>query len=229
MNQLICEKRTYERDYHFHKHSYAQFLFPLLGSMEIKTDNKEIHLKPDHCLFLPEGCNHTFRSNERNEFLVLDIPDAFSQTINGEEYLEMDEAWSSIRFLLLEECQSSKKNTSSALSHLARFAAQKIGKRKPLSIQYIHENFRERISIEKLAAIEHYHPAYFTAWFKKQTGKTPKDYISTIRLNEAKRLLRESSFSMTRISEEIGFEKPSSFSRWFVRTEGITPQDYRKY
>lgn len=54
------------------------------------------------------------------------------------------------------------------------------------------------------------------------TGKSPKAYINELRVQEAKRLLRATSLSITMISQEIGFEHHSSFTRWFIRLEGVS-------
>lgn len=48
LQEIICEKRTYTRLYHSHKHGYSQFLFPLEGSIDLETDGRQVKLKPDH-------------------------------------------------------------------------------------------------------------------------------------------------------------------------------------
>ncbi|MCY8315155.1 AraC family transcriptional regulator, partial [Bacillus spizizenii] len=47
LQEIICEKRTYTRLYHSHKHGYSQFLFPLEGSIDLETDGRQVKLKPD--------------------------------------------------------------------------------------------------------------------------------------------------------------------------------------
>jgi YesN/AraC family two-component response regulator len=105
--------------------------------------------------------------------------------------------------------------------------SSKLHSSNPASIDYIHKHFKESIRLETLAKIEHYHPVYYSAWFKKKTGKSPKVYISELRLKEAKHLLISTGWSMSKISEELGFENSSSFTRWFASCEGISPQKYR--
>ncbi|MBG9546800.1 AraC family transcriptional regulator [Cytobacillus firmus] len=204
MESITCEKRTYSREFHSHQHEFGQFLFPLQGSLDIQTKWQEIKLDPDYCFYLPQGVDHNYRSMDRNEFLILDIPKAYLPEESGSMYIQLDQQWSSIRYLLLQE--AGNQGSASSLSDLTRFVTSKLQIAKPPSIDYIHKHFKKSIRLETLAQIEHYHPAYYSAWFKKKTGKSPKAYISDLRLKEAKHLLMTTSWSMSVISGELGFE-----------------------
>ncbi|MFE4521923.1 AraC family transcriptional regulator [Cytobacillus firmus] len=225
MQSITCEKRSYSREFHSHQHEFGQFLFPLQGSLDIQTKWQEIKLDPEHCFYLPQGVDHNYRSMDRNEFLILDIPTVYLPVETSSMYIQLNQQWSSIRYLLLEE--AGNQGDTSSLADLTRYVASKLQIAKPPSIDYIHKHFKESIRLETLAQIEHYHPAYYSAWFKKKTGKSPKGYISDLRLKEAKHLLMSTSWSMSVISGELGFENSSSFTRWFTRCEGIAPQKYR--
>lgn len=224
-NQITCEKRYYSKEFNAHQHEYGQFLFPLQGSLEIKTNWQEINLTSDYCFYLPPKFDHTYRSMDRNEFLILDIPTHYLPDDTSNMYIQLDKQWASIRYLLLEETKSQEHTTS--LADLTRYVTNKLHISKPPSIDYLHKHFKESITLETLAKIEHYHPVYYSTWFKKKTGKSLKDYITDLRLQEAKNLLNSTVWSMSRISEEVGFENSSSFTRWFVKIEGIPPQKYR--
>ncbi|KAA0566651.1 helix-turn-helix transcriptional regulator [Bacillus sp. CH30_1T] len=225
-NQVICDKRSYSRDIQSHQHDFGQFLFPLQGSLDIKTNMQEFNLTSEYCFYLPPLYSHDFRSTDRNEFLTLDIPEHFLPGDTESMYVRLDESWASIRFLLLEESKN-KRGSSDALKDLTRYVTHKLKTNPFASIEYIHHHYKESLSLDTLAAIEHYHPVYYSAWFKRKTGKSPKMYITELRLQEAKQLLMTTSWSMSAISEEIGFENSSSFTRWFVKWEGTTPQTYR--
>lgn len=231
LKQVYCEKRTYSQKLDNHKHGYGQFLFPLQGSMDIQTDHQTLKLDDQHCLFLPSQCNHKFKSLDRNEFLVLDIPTRYlSGDHQNEEssgvYLNLDEQWSSLRFLLLEEVNH-QNGSPAAVSHLVQYMSQKLNQRAYPSITYLHTHYQEQLTIEELAQLEHYHPAYYSSWFKTKTGKTPVEYVHTLRLQEAKRLLQETRWSIASISQEVGYEHSSSLTRLFLRYEGMTPKAYR--
>lgn len=225
VNQIICEKRSYTREFKSHQHEFGQFLFPLQGSLDIQTEWQAINLNSDYCFYLPPECEHNYRSMDRNEFLILDIPTQYLPEDTSSMYIRLDKQWSSIRYLLLEEVKN-QENISS-LADLTRYITNKLQVSNPASIEYIHKHYKESISLETLAKIEHYHPVYYSAWFKKKTGQSLKIYISELRLKEAKNLLNSTGWSISRISEELGFENCSSFTRWFANSVGLPPQKYR--
>lgn len=225
--RVICEKRVYTETVTAHHHEHGQFLFPLYGSMDLKTINQQIKLTPDYCFYLAPYTDHVFHSAGRNAFLVLDIPERILPRNTSDMYEEMDNSWSAIRHLLLEETKNTNSN-SVELGMLTSYVANKIKTDTPSSLEYIHKNFRQRLTIEKLASIENYHPVYYSKWFKNQTGQSVQTYINELRLKEAKQLLMKTDWKITRISGELDFENISSFTRWFVKNEGSSPYTYRE-
>lgn len=225
IDQLICEKRSYTRALTSHQHEFGQFLFPLKGSLDLQTKRQDIRLNPDYCFYIPPKLIHNFRSMDRNEFLILDIPTQYLPDNTHDMKIRLDPQWASIRYLLLEEAKS--PDNRSSLENLTRYVANKLEISMPPSMEYIHNHYKEPIRLETLAQIEHYHPVYYSSWFKKKTGKSPKAYITELRLKEAKHLLQSTAWSMSEISEELRLENSSSFTRWFVNCEGISPQKYR--
>ncbi|MBP2242114.1 AraC-like DNA-binding protein [Cytobacillus eiseniae] len=226
INQVICEKRSYSREFHAHQHEFGQFLFPLQGSLEIQTKWQEVNLTSENCFYLPPKCDHSFRSMDRNEFLIVDIPIKYLPAADTSSmYIQLDQQWASIRYLLLEEAKN--QENPSSLVDLTRYVTNKLQVSNPPSIDYLHKHFRESIRVETLAKMEHYHPVYYSTWFKKRTGKSIKTYIAELRLKEAKHLLHATEWTMSMISEELGFENASSFTRWFARYEGMPPQKYK--
>lgn len=225
LNHVICEKRSYRREFASHHHEYGQFLFPLMGSLEIQTKRQEFQLTSEYGFYIPPKLVHNYRSLDRNEFLILDIPGHYLPENTSDMYIKLDQQWTSIRYLLLEEAMMQEEGSS--LIHLTRYITNKLQHSTPASIEYIHNHYKENIKLDTLAKIEHYHPVYYSSWFKKKTGKTPKEYIAELRLKEAKQLLETTKWSITEISEELRFENASSFTRWFVKGEGISPLKYR--
>jgi len=226
INHITCEKRSYFREFISHQHEFGQFLFPLKGSLDIQTKEHEFNLTSDYCFYIPPKLEHNYRSMDRNEFLILDIPTQYLPEATSDMYIRMDKQWTSIRNLLLEEANS--RDYMSSLVHLTKYVTNKLQTTDPPSIEYIHKHYKEEaIRLETLAKIEHYHPVYYSTWFKKITGKSPKAYISELRLKEAKHLLMTTDWAMSKVSEELGFENSSSFTRWFVSCTKISPQKYR--
>ena len=70
-------------------------------------------------------------------------------------------------------------------------------------------------------------PSYFSDLIKKETGSTPKDFISLFMIEEAKRQLIETGDDISEIAYRLGFEYPAHFTRMFKRLAGITPKEFR--
>ncbi len=94
--------------------------------------------------------------------------------------------------------------------------------------QYILSHIHQRITTEQLAAALGKNRTYLCDCLKEETGSTVNDYITQIKMEEAKRLLRFSQKTLREISEQLGYSTQSYFQNVFKKAVGITPLDYRK-
>jgi len=95
--------------------------------------------------------------------------------------------------------------------------------------QYLRENFHEEISLEQLAKQFNFSSAYLSKIFLKHAGEAPSKYIATLRINEAKRLLKQrKDLPVKTVGEQVGYADPFYFSRIFKQATGMTPRDYQK-
>lgn len=69
---------------------------------------------------------------------------------------------------------------------------------------------------------------YMIKMFKKLAGQSPGEFVQTVRLREARRLLRETTDSIEAIGSKVGYADVHYFSRIFRKSEGISPSQYRK-
>ena len=92
---------------------------------------------------------------------------------------------------------------------------------------YISENFNSQLTLEDVAAQVHLHPAYFSTLFKSSTGSTFKEYLNMVRIEESKRLLSNTDYSIIDIAIASGFEDQSYFSKVFKKYTGLTPKQFR--
>ncbi|MCM3630646.1 AraC family transcriptional regulator [Paenibacillus glycanilyticus] len=95
-------------------------------------------------------------------------------------------------------------------------------------IAFIHEKYSESLSIADLAGECSLSVFRFIHKFKEVTGMTPMKYITEIRMNEAKKLLSESSLHVKEVAAVVGYDNPLYFSRIFRSTVGIPPSEYKK-
>jgi two-component system response regulator YesN len=92
-----------------------------------------------------------------------------------------------------------------------------------LNLEYTSE-----ITLEGVARIIQMSPQYLSKLFKEQMGITFIDYLTDIRLDEAKRLMIEGEYSIKEICFRVGYTDPNYFSRVFKKRTGINPTDYSK-
>lgn len=98
-----------------------------------------------------------------------------------------------------------------------------------IAINYMSQHFGEKITIEFLSKLSNMSESNFNRTFKRETGVSPIEYLITIRLKKAKRLLREKNINITEISLKCGFYSLSHFSSCFTKQFGISPSDYQSY
>ena len=96
------------------------------------------------------------------------------------------------------------------------------------AIAYIAQNFTQNLTLEAVSAQVHLNPSYFSSIFKQSTGSSFKEYLNIIRIEESKRLLTNTPYSVVDIAVAVGFEDQSYFSRVFKRHTGMTPRQYRQ-
>ena len=94
--------------------------------------------------------------------------------------------------------------------------------------EFIHEHFREDISMADVAASVFLSSSYANLKFTQKCGCSIFEYISECRMAEAKRLLAETDESITMIAEMVGYATKTNFYLAFKKKHEISPKDYRK-
>lgn len=93
--------------------------------------------------------------------------------------------------------------------------------------QYIKEHYAEALNLDSVSYQVGFSPSYFDTIFRKETGKTFLEYLMDIRVEEAKKLLRESRINIEQIGRMVGSNDSKRFSKTFKRKTGISPREYR--
>jgi AraC family transcriptional regulator len=92
---------------------------------------------------------------------------------------------------------------------------------------YVRANLAEDLSIAELADQAGLSSFHFARVFRRETGETPHQFVTRLRLEEAARLLRATDRTVLQIALEVGFENASHFSVQFKRGYGATPLAFR--
>lgn len=93
---------------------------------------------------------------------------------------------------------------------------------------YMHHNYSYPIRIEDVSEYVGIDRTYLYRLFMKYKGISPKAYLTSYRIIEAKRLLEETELSITETGLSCGFHDSSVFCKRFLLTEGESPLQYRK-
>ena len=122
--------------------------------------------------------------------------------------------------------------------HLARNFTEKLKERSPSPslpgfklrqiTDWMAENVAEEFRLEQLAVQAGLSKFHFTRLFKSAIGLSPSRYQLNLRIDAARRLLRETRKSVVEVALEVGYNNPSRFAQLFRRETGLTPSDYRR-
>ncbi len=95
--------------------------------------------------------------------------------------------------------------------------------------KYLQHNYMMYdLSLDSVSEILNINSSYLSVLFKKCTGVNFIDYISTLKINAAKDLLKDPLRSAAEIASMVGYESASYFTRAFKRMTGVTPTEWRK-
>ena len=95
-------------------------------------------------------------------------------------------------------------------------------------IRYLKLHLYERVTIAEICEALSYNKSYIFQQFKKATNCSVMAYFTRLKIERAKRMLRETSLSVTEISDRLSFDTPNYFSKTFKRITGYTPLQYKK-
>jgi AraC family transcriptional regulator len=94
-------------------------------------------------------------------------------------------------------------------------------------IQTMHERLRDPLSLDDMADIACLSPYYFSRVFHQIVGVPPCEFLATLRIERAKRLLLTTSLSVTTICFEVGYVGLGSFTTRFTQQVGLAPGQLR--
>lgn len=94
--------------------------------------------------------------------------------------------------------------------------------------RYIDEHYMDQdISLNTVASVVNVSPNHFSTIFSQETGGTFIERLTTVRIENAKRLLRDSGMKSSDIAYEVGFSDPHYFSFIFKKHTGLSPREFR--
>jgi two-component system response regulator YesN len=96
------------------------------------------------------------------------------------------------------------------------------------AIEYIHENQRQpEMTLKDVASAVNLSPSHLAYLLKENLGVSYKKYLTSLRMGQAKKLLRTTDLTVAAIAQAVGYPNITNFYRLFQRETGTTPAEYR--
>lgn len=235
-----------------HYHDYFEVYFLEEGNCHYFIDDKAYEVESGDVVLIPEGIIHKTiydASGHSRRLLYLSrsyIPSAVASRLDSLLYVYRNPALiPRIReiFDVIESERSSPDALSEEILHhqvglLFCLLARNVSP-SPLqpsgnvytteTIAYVKQHFREEIHLSDLAKRCSISPEHLSRLFKKETGFGISEYLSMIRLQHAKHLLRSSpDLCVAEIADLCGYNDSNYFSEQFKRNCGVSPRAFRK-
>lgn len=130
--------------------------------------------------------------------------------------------------LLKHLCVSERGHTISNIAY-DQSQAEAAGKRLDQVLQFIFQNFDQKITVAEAAKASNLSIPAFCRYFKLHTRKTFISYLNEVRINAACQLLMEQRGSIGQIAYKVGFNNLSNFNRQFKKLKGMVPSSFQQH
>ena len=120
------------------------------------------------------------------------------------------------------------KGITASLTRIAEGETKRHAEKIALAKRYVEEHYMENITLEDLGEYLGFNPSYFSTLFKKETGTSFVEYLSRVRMEKAKELLKETDLKIQDICLMVGYNDVRYFRKLFARSTGLSPNEYRR-
>ncbi len=236
-----------------HWHEYLEIIFLVHGKFRLKSDDNVFDASDgDIIVFNSFEIHESIQLSENNEYYVFIVPPEFTGVWNEENEFKIkniiigdEDCRSALR--RAAECvnKSSENNDFLLNSYIFRFlhyasVNHSFCSSRPAELteknRYMVEDIKNRIlscysepiNVELLANAFFVSVSHLQHTFKQHTGMSIVDFINKTRVENSKKLLRETKLHISAIAEKVGIYDYNYFSRVFKKYAGISPTQYRK-
>ena len=253
---LYVTTSKYEGDWSsfLHTHYFTELFYVVHGTGNFIVNNRTFAVKENDFVIVNPNVEHaeTSLNSSPMEYIVLAIEDlsfnfGFEESENSYSVYNYKTYRQEIEFYLqalLKEITVKELNYETVCQNLLEVliikmmrhtnyslsvaSFRKINKECGTVKRYIDANYKQNVSLDTLAEISHMSKYYLIHSFQNFTGMSPINYLISKRIDESKALLEVADYSISQISDMVGFSSPSYFSQVFKKLVGTSPADYRK-
>ncbi|MEG1312291.1 MAG: AraC family transcriptional regulator [Romboutsia sp.] len=233
-------------------HPYWELTYVDKGVLSTTVDDKDYELKQGDLIFYAPLQFHAQSTLGKNSSSYLTIN--FNMSFNHHELLcnkvfnLQRESYSVVSNLINELSSNNLYSNDLALCYLKQLIVQMLrlensySQARPTThmqqtyentllndiIQFINKNIDSKISIDTLCTQFCISNSMLHSLFKKNMNNTVKNYINALKLNKSKELIKTTTYTLSEISEILGFSSIHYFSKKFKTSFGISPTEYSK-
>lgn len=257
MQLLYEEKTSYRfrleshpSDFPLHIHNAVEVCIMTGGSCQILYENRRFTLSAGDIFFAFPNQPHGYENNCNTERYLLILPvkphlEMFYKLLTEnvpETPILRKGTWEHLDILMLVQ-QAGKDVSCGSQQIMQGYFAVIVGKLLSLlqlkpyhsdsenilrsMLLYVHSHYREPITRKDIARSIGYNESYISHVFSHVLHMGVTQYIHTLRVDDAERLLSQTKLPVTQIATELGFGSIRNFNRVFLKQTGMTPKDYR--
>lgn len=247
------EKGTAYR-YAPHRHEIYQWYCVLYGTVDMIIEDEHYQLNAEESILIPPGAVRSPRSRERAPGYLwahfgnhrLELDSLVNRVLPTPLDLQQD-----LHSLVTEVQRPADSNADDLIGALLvkilvalrRFSDQQEAAKDPRASlvnatyrreiikrveTFMRNNLNRALSRQDLARVVSLSPAHLARLFRQATHKTLNQRLTELRIDYSRKLLLESTLSITQISFSVGYRSFSHFSSVFKKRVGISPSDYRQ-
>lgn len=251
---VICSINNAREVYPLHCHDYIELEILTSGRLYQEINGVGLLCEPGACWCLDNRDLHCFRLIEPVKIHnicidVLAAPSAVAELIgklklpltgrlDSETLKQANALFESLSAASAEDMPFAKEKCTAYLLLLLAVLAENsaVLSEKPEiagynyvseAIDYMHKNYSDPISLDRVAREVSLSPKYFSKLFKRVSGHSFVSYLNYLRIEKAKELLLGTTLTVTYIALECGFDSFPTFSRQFKSICGCTPSAFR--
>lgn len=228
--------RVYSSAIRTHIHDYHQLFFPLVGGATCGVSQETYKVGPGQCIVYPAGIEHYCIPDDNSKYLVTDL-DELPEQLQDLEHLVVSVPPPLQAFFYFAEKQldyrvnpSLEKSMGALVEELLRELdfQPRVDPRIARVMAFFEKDLSVSTSLDDLSSLAGLSLSQFKALFKKETRRTPGEFLRDLRMEKSKALLVNTDYPISIIAEMVGYFDASSFSHRFSSHFGFPPRNFRK-
>ncbi|MBN8539068.1 MAG: helix-turn-helix domain-containing protein [Deltaproteobacteria bacterium] len=232
-----------------HTHNEHEFFFPLQGEIQISVQQKTLKAGAGKLIYLPPNTTHSFKSDSasQGERVILIIDHKLWQKFDGPSvearvlaasqlckeivfqlliYPKTKAGSALIQTLIQTLAEMLEAANDSSEGDIAFFLAKTSDERMKKALQYIADEFDKNLAANSISQKAGLSVRNLNRLFLKELGMTPKQVLTSHRIQEAKKLLSKGRMTVTDTAFEVGYSSVSQFISTFRKHTGQIPSAF---